>query len=88
MTDENKQTITLHDMVRAAIDNFCADGLIHVDTECGCSKNNLFLDIECPCEGCELACTYDCECGHKTFFQLKYKEDKELVCANCGKHIG
>lgn len=41
------------------------DGLVHLDTECGCHMGDagLFLGAECPCVDCEPAYKHEDESG-------------------------
>ena len=81
------EDMNTHEIVKDWLDSHGFDGLVNVETECGCggnSLNDLYCGDYCPYRDCEAAIKRECDCGSYTYYPVGATE---FVCFSCGKEL-
>ncbi len=74
----------IKELLRAALKAEGADGLVDVDTDCGCGLDDLLITEHCPARSCEAArMATCCKCGHTGYVPLDNAETGNLTCVVC-----
>ncbi len=74
----------IKELLQAALKAEGADGLVDVDTDCGCGLDDLLLTEHCPAGSCEAARKATCcKCGNIVYAPLDNMEAGNHECVEC-----
>ena len=75
--------MTVHELLKEAIESKGGDGLVLAGNECGCGLDDLCCSDACPDQECEIARVAICAlCGNTTYYPLESACEGD-VCVWC-----